>query len=136
MDNYKATVMVVEDEELLLQAITRKLESSKMKVIACKTGREAIDILNNLDRLPDAIWLDYYLKDMNGLDFMYSIKKNKKLSNIPTIVVSNSASPDKVSSMLTLGAKKYYLKAENKLDDLITAVKDLTTNTVQQNGKS
>lgn len=135
MDNYKATVMVVEDEELLLQAITRKLEASKMKVIACKTGREAIDILNNLDRAPDAIWLDYYLKDMNGLDFMYFIKKNKKLSNIPTIVVSNSASPDKVSSMLTLGAKKYYLKAENKLDDLITAVKDLTTNTVQQNDK-
>lgn len=128
--------MVVEDEELLLQAITRKLESSKMKVIACKTGREAIDILNDLDRVPDAIWLDYYLKDMNGLDFMYYIKKNKKLSNIPTIVVSNSASPDKVSSMLTLGAKQYYLKAENKLDDLITAVKNLTANTAQQNGKS
>lgn len=136
MNEDKSTVLVVEDEELLLQAITRKLELNQIKVIACKSGKDALDILNSLDKIPDAIWLDYYLKDMNGLEFMYSLKKDKRFVNIPTIVVSNSASPDKVSGMLALGVKKYYLKAEHKLDDIITAVKEFVNKNNKNNGKN
>ena len=138
MDEHKSTVLVVEDEELLLQAIAMKLKLSQMQVIACKSGKEALEILNNLDKAPDAIWLDYYLKDMNGLEFMYALKQDKRFSNIPTVVVSNSASPDKVSGMLTLGVKKYYLKAENKLDDIITTVKEFVKkeHVTKNNGKN
>lgn len=138
MEEDKPTVLVVEDEALLLQAITRKLELSQMQVIGCKAGKQALDILNNLHKAPDAIWLDYYLKDMSGLEFMCSLKNDKMLSNIPTIVVSNSATPDKVSSMLALGVKKYYLKAENKLDDIVATVKELLKkkNAIKNNGKN
>lgn len=138
MEKNKATVMVVEDEELLLQAIIRKLELNQIQAIACKTGKQAFDILNNLHKAPDAIWLDYYLEDMNGLEFMCALKNDKRLSNILTIVVSNSASPDKVSSMLTLGVKKYYLKAENKLDDIINYIKRIVKeeNAIKNNGKN
>jgi CheY-like chemotaxis protein len=115
-------VMVVEDEDVLLKAITRKLELTGKKVIPCISGREALDYLNNNSQLPDIIWLDYYLKDMNGLEFMYTLKKNDSWAKIPVLVVSNSASAEKVSKMLALGAKKYILKAESKLDDLINEV--------------
>lgn len=123
MDKKTSIVMVIEDEELLLDAITRKLKSSGISVVSCKGGKQALQMLTQAKNLPDAIWLDYYLKDMNGLEFMSTIKANDKWLNIPTIVVSNSASPDKVKSMLTLGVKMYYLKAENRLDDIITYVK-------------
>ena len=123
MDKNTLTVLVIEDEELLLQAISRKLEINNIKAIATKSGKEALEILNSLKKAPDAIWLDYYLKDMNGLEFMCYVKKNEKYSKIPTIVVSNSASPEKVKTMMTLGVKKYYLKAESKLDDIIEQVK-------------
>lgn len=125
MDKDKSTVLVIEDEELLLQAIARKLESSQINAILCKSSEEALEMLKSLEKLPDAIWLDYYLNDMDGLGFMRSLKKDERFSQIPVIVVSNSASPDKVSSMLALGVKKYYLKAENKLDDIISALKGL-----------
>lgn len=125
MDEKKYTIMVVEDEDLLLTAISRKLNRYDINVIPCKGGKEGIEILSKLEKLPNAIWLDYYLKDMNGLEFMNALKQNDKWIRIPTIVVSNSASPDKVSHMLTLGVKKYYLKAEHRLDDIITSVKDM-----------
>lgn len=125
MDQDKSTVLVVEDENLLLEAITRKLEVGNIKVIGCKSGKEALDFLNGLSKTPDAIWLDYYLKDMDGLEFMSSLKKDARLADIPTIVVSNSATPDKVEGMIALGVKRYYLKAENKLDDIISALKEL-----------
>ena len=124
MSKENPTIMVVEDEELLLQAITKKLKLSGMDVLSCSSGQQGIDYLNSLDVLPDAIWLDYYLKDMNGLAFMQELKKNTTWTNIPVLVVSNSASPDKVNNMLALGAKKYILKAEFRLDEIIAMIRD------------
>ena len=116
--------MVVEDETLLLQAITKKLKLSGMDVLSCASGQQAVDYLKNLDELPDAVWLDYYLKDMNGLAFMQELKQNPAWTNIPVIVVSNSANPEKVNNMLALGARKYILKAEYRLDEIIGMIKD------------
>lgn len=113
------TVMVIEDEELLLHAIVKKLESKGIGAISCISGKQAIDYLNSLDHLPDAIWLDYYLKDMDGLEFMHTFKKNKQWSEIPVIVISNSANQDTVDKMFALGVKKYFLKDEHKLSDLV-----------------
>ncbi|EKD62446.1 MAG: hypothetical protein ACD_52C00164G0003 [uncultured bacterium] len=123
MDNLGIKVMVVEDEFLLLEAIEKKLKLNGFEVVSCSSGHQAIDYLKNLPELPDAIWLDYHLGDMDGITIMQEIKKSDKLSKIPVIVVSNSASPDKVQNMLELGAKKYLLKAEYRLDDLIAEVK-------------
>jgi len=132
MSKQKPTVMVVEDEILLLEAISKKLELNGITAIPYSSGKEAIDCLNNLSKLPDAIWLDYQLKDMDGLEFMGQLKKNGECAQIPVIVVSNSASEDKVNSMLALGAKQYLLKAEYRLDELIPIVKQfIAENNVQ-----
>jgi two-component system cell cycle response regulator len=123
-DNPK--ILVVEDEEMLLKAITKKLELGGKRVISCISGKQALDYLaGNQADLPDAIWLDYYLKDMNGLGFMVQLKDNPAWAKIPVLVVSNSATEDKVSQMLALGAKKYILKAEARLDDLMGVVEEL-----------
>jgi CheY-like chemotaxis protein len=122
MPNATSTIMVVEDEELLLQAITKKLKLSGLDVLSCSSGQQGIDYLNTLEKLPAAIWLDFYLKDMNGLAFMRQLKSNPKWASIPVLVVSNSASPQKVTDMLALGAKKYILKAEYRLDEIISMI--------------
>ena len=128
------TIMVVEDETLLLQAITKKLKLSGLDVVSCASGQQALDYLESLDELPAAIWLDYYLKDMNGLAFMQTIKDNPKWSNIPVCAVSNSMSPEKVHNMLALGVKKYILKAEYRLDEIIAIVQDLIKEATAEEG--
>lgn len=137
MSKQNPTIMVVEDETLLLQAITKKLKLSNIDVISCASGQQALDYLGSLDELPDAVWMDYYLKDMNGLALMQSLKENPKWSTIPVFVVSNSASPEKVHNMLGLGAKKYILKAEYRLDEIIEMIRqmiqeDAGTQTMEQ----
>src|SRR3989304_4799030 len=118
-------VMVVEDEELLLRAIVKKLELSGKQVISCTSGKQAVDYLESMAENPDIVWLDFYLRDMTGLDFMNALKHKEGWADIPVIVVSNSASPDKVSKMMSLGAKKYILKAEARLDDLVEMVNEI-----------
>src|SRR3990167_9406475 len=113
MDTKNYTVLVIEDEQLLLEAIARKLKFNGLSVIPVARGDEALKILSESEKLPDVIWLDYYLSDMNGLEFMNNIRKN---------------------NMLALGVKKYYLKAENRLDEIIKFVKEFVEK--QRNEKS
>jgi CheY-like chemotaxis protein len=118
-------VMVVEDEELLLKAVSTKLTKVGKKVVACSSAEQALDYLRSNQMLPDVIWLDYYLKDMNGMEFMHKLKENDNWAHIPVMVVSNSASQDKVSRMLALGVKRYILKAESRLEDLLGILEDI-----------
>lgn len=118
------SIMVIEDETLLLEAITKKLKILGIHVLSCTSGTQALDYFNTSQELPDAIWLDYYLKDMDGIIFMDAIKKDPSWAAIPVFVVSNSASPEKVHNMLALGAKKYLLKAEYRLDEIVDIIKD------------
>jgi CheY-like chemotaxis protein len=136
MHKKTASILVIEDETLLLQAITKKLKLSGIDVLSCTTGQQAIDYLNNLETLPDAVWLDYYLKDMNGLAFMQQLKASSKWSDIPVIVVSNSAGPEKVHNMLALGAKKYILKAEYPLMDIIEIMHEFVEESRQAREKT
>lgn len=119
------SIMVVEDEELLLQAITKKLKNSGMKVVSCTSAKQAFDYLKEMPQLPDAIWLDYYLREMNGIDFMQEIKNHETWTKIPVIVVSNSANQEKVHNMLALGAKKYLLKANYRLEQIVEVIKEI-----------
>ena len=124
-----AKIVVVEDEELLLQVISKKLTSLNYDVVSCKSAKQALDYLKNLDKPADAIWLDYYLEDMSGLDFLREMKKDAKMARIPVIVVSNSASEDKKNAMLALGAKRYILKAEHRLDEIVDTIQEIVEET-------
>ena len=125
MSKSNTVVMVVEDEALLLDAATRKLEHVGIKVLPCVSGEVALNYIETLKEVPDAIWLDYYLKDMNGLAFMQAIKANPAWASIPVIVVSNSANPQKVHDMLALGVDKYILKAQYRLDEIIVILREI-----------
>lgn len=125
MNETNLKVLVVEDEPLLLEAIGEKLRKEGIEAILCSGGEKALEHVNNDVELPDAIWLDYYLKDMNGLAFMDQVRQNSKWQDIPVIVVSNSANAEKVSTMLALGVKKYLLKAEYRLEDIVDIIRQL-----------
>jgi CheY-like chemotaxis protein len=125
MDSSKLRILVLEDDLSLQEAIVIKLKSLGIETVAFVSGQEAIDYLKNLSslsKLPNLIWLDYYLKDLNGLDFMRELKSHNSLVNIPVIVVSNSASPEKVKKMYDLGAEKYFLKADKRLDEIVEGI--------------
>ncbi|HYH75538.1 MAG TPA: response regulator [Candidatus Saccharimonadales bacterium] len=123
MTSKKPTIMVIEDEDLLLRAITKALDVLDVDVLSCRGAKQALDYLDKIDTLPDAIWLDYYLKDMNGLVFMQQLKNNPQWAGVPVVVVSNSASHEKVKQMMDLGAKKYILKAEYQLDEIVDMIR-------------
>lgn len=118
------TILVIEDERPLLEAIKAKLEKNGFNVVTARSVEQGLDYLEDLERV-DAIWLDHYLLGKeDGLDFVTKLKShNGKWKQIPIFVVSNTASPAKVQSYIRLGISKYYVKAEHRLDAIIKDIK-------------
>lgn len=117
----KKTVLILEDEDLISGVIKNKLEKKEVVAFVATSVQEGLDILSK--EAIDVIWLDHYLFGAaNGLDFVIKLKSNDKWKNIPIFLVSNTATPDKVSSYLTLGVDKYFTKLDNKLEQIIADV--------------
>ena len=120
------TVLVLEDERPLLEAVRAKLEKTGFSVVTARTVDQAMRYLEELEMV-DVVWLDHYLLGKeNGLDFVAKLKdsENGQWKNIPIFVVSNTASPDKVQSYMRFGVNKYYIKAEYRLDTIIADIQE------------
>jgi DNA-binding response OmpR family regulator len=120
----KKIILVVEDERPLLEAIKIKLEKNDFEVVAARTVKQAMNYVEEIEHV-DAIWLDHYLIGKeDGLDFVAWCKEeeNAKCKTVPIFVVSNTASSDKVSTYMALGATKYFVKSNHKLDEIIKEI--------------
>ncbi len=124
MVNEEKTILVLEDERPLLEAVKAKLEKNSFSVVTARSVEQALSYLEDIKTF-DAIWLDHYLLGKeDGLDFVTKLKShNAQWKKIPIFVVSNTASPSKVQSYIRLGINKYYVKAEHRLDEIIKEIR-------------
>ena len=147
----KRTILVIEDERTLLEVVNKRLNKKGFKVIsarsvdqvfnatleknglgiiAAKNIQQAIDYLENLEKI-DAIWLDHNLIGKeNGIDFVKKLKTNGgRWKKIPIFVVSNTEGPETIKSYVNLGISKYYIKSNHKLDEIIKDINSSLSNT-------
>lgn len=121
--NEAKTVLIIEDEKPLLNAIRVKLENSGFDTLTSRTVSQALQYMQDIPKV-DVIWLDHYLLGKEtGLDFVVKLKNDKRWKNIPIFVVSNTASPDKIRAYIRFGVSKYYTKADFRLDQIIDEMK-------------
>lgn len=119
------TALVLEDEIPLQNAIKLKLSKNGFDVVTARNVEQALNHLNDIAQV-DIIWVDHYLLGgETGLDFVVELKNNKKWKDIPILVVSNTASDDKIKSYLALGVEKYYAKSEFRLDTIIAEINSI-----------
>ncbi len=112
-------VLIVEDDAALLEAIHHKLELNGFKTLTAQSVEEAMRQLQGAENV-SVVWLDHYLLgDEDGVDFVMRLKRVKRFRSIPIFVVSNTASAQKVEKYLQLGIKKYYVKADHRLDKIV-----------------
>lgn len=116
------SILVIEDEIPLAEAITKKLEIEGFKVLRARSLAEGWE---KIKEPVSAVWLDHYLLGKEtGLDFVARMKhEDGPLKNTPIFVVSNTAGPDKIKSYLALGVNKYYTKSDFQLQDIIADIR-------------
>lgn len=100
-----------DDTELFCEA----LSSIDQEVVChCATdGREALKVLQELDRKPDIIFLDINMPVMNGWQCLKEIKKTAVYKEIPVIVYSTSTHQREIDIARELGAFCFFTKPSN-----------------------
>ncbi|MDQ2863731.1 MAG: response regulator transcription factor [Bacteroidota bacterium] len=101
------TILVAEDEIIMLKTIELRLKKDGHKVITCQDGREAVKKIEEIS--PDLIITDMMMPYLSGLEIIGAVKKlgHKK---IPIIVLSAMGQENIVLEAFQLGADDYITK--------------------------
>lgn len=95
-----STILVVDDEKMLLDIIQKRLNFHFMTVLTAENGKEALDIINS--RSVDIVLTDYMMPVMNGLELIKEIKESHPL--IQVIMLTGNGHNPEVLQALKLGA--------------------------------
>jgi CheY-like chemotaxis protein len=88
----RSRVLLVEDDPLLLEAVTALLRRHGYEVIPCNGGRHALACLERGER-PAAVVLDLIMDDMNGWELRAALLARPEWARIPVVVLSGDSSP-------------------------------------------
>jgi two-component system phosphate regulon response regulator PhoB len=117
-----ANILLVEDEKSIVTLIKYNLEKEGFKVFCSETGEDALKIIK--EKIPDLVILDWMLPDTSGIDICRQIKIDKKLKNIPVLILTAKGEPDDKIKGLEVGADDYVTKPFNN-KELLLRVKSL-----------
>ena len=82
------TVMVVEDDVDIRQALIEILEDHGFGTLGARDGAEALSILSHATELPCVILLDLMMPVMDGSSFRQAQLQDPRLASIPVVVLS------------------------------------------------
>lgn len=103
----KKKILVVDDSDVMLQAMKRLLEDT-YEVSLAKSGLAAIRSMT-LDR-PDLVLLDYEMPVCDGKQVLEMIRAEEELTKIPVIFLTGTVDRERIQKLIPLKPAGYLLK--------------------------
>lgn len=114
-------ILIVEDEEIILGLLQKKLIQEGYEVSVARNGEEGLKAIRKIK--PDLILLDIVMPKIGGFEVMEVIQRDKELRRIPVIVISNSGQPVELDRAQKLGAKDWLIKTEFDPREVVDKIK-------------
>jgi two-component system KDP operon response regulator KdpE len=106
-------VLVIEDNEQMLSAMSLHLECAGFLPYPASTARRGIFLAHALK--PEAIILDVGLPDMRGDEVLEILRLSPRTKDIPTLVWTGTKKRDQEKEFLEGGAAQYLIKGVNDI---------------------
>jgi class 3 adenylate cyclase/CheY-like chemotaxis protein len=103
-----ARLLVVDDNELNLEMLSRRLRTHGYAVTVARDGGEALRAVQKGG--VDAVLLDVVMPVLSGLDVLRSIREELSAADLPVIMTTAQGESDKIVEALRLGANDYVTK--------------------------
>jgi methyl-accepting chemotaxis protein len=107
VSNKKKILLV--DDEIPIHVMAKGVLEDNYDVISAKSGKEALDILNQ-GLVPNLIILDLVMPGMNGWEVFTRIKRITVLQHTPITFFTSSTNPDDPQHAKDMGAAGYIKK--------------------------
>jgi len=116
-------VLIVEDEELIMDLLEKKLVQEGYEVSTAYDGEQGMEKLRSIK--PDILLLDIVMPKKSGYEVMEEMSKDPELSKIPIIVISNSGQPVELDKAKNMGAKDWLVKTQFDPKEVVEKVRRL-----------
>lgn len=105
-------ILLIEDEEIMVNLLERKLTKEGYEVLVARDGEEGLKKIKEMVPKPDLVLLDIIMPKMNGFEVMEKMNEDEELKKVPIIVISNSGQPVELDKAKKMGAKDWLIKTE------------------------
>jgi two-component system chemotaxis family response regulator WspR len=115
LDGYKITVLLIDDQVMISEAVRRALSSEEdIEFHYCQDPTKAIKLAAEINAT--VILQDLVMPEVDGLMMVRYFRVNKATSKIPIIVLSTKEEASIKSEAFTLGANDYMVKLPDKIE--------------------
>jgi two-component system sensor histidine kinase/response regulator len=102
------SILLVDDNPLILGVVKSLLQTEKMEVYACESGQEAMKILGS--QPVDLVICDVMMPELSGYQFQQMVRERVEFANIPFVFLTALDSPDDKIKGKASGADDYLTK--------------------------
>lgn len=117
----KKKILLIEDEEIMVDLLQKKLAAEGYDVLVARDGEEGLELMKGAH--PDLVLLDIIMPKKNGFEVMEEKQKDKDLRGIPLVIISNSGQAIELDKAKKLGAKDWLVKTEFDPKEVLKKVK-------------
>lgn len=120
-------ILLVEDNEMNRDMLSRRLERKGYRVVAAPDGKEGLSLARSLT--PDLILMDVSLPVMDGWEVTRLLKADESTRHIPIIVLTAHALVGDREKAFTAGCDDYdtkpveFVRLSEKIENLLMARK-------------
>ena len=113
------TVMVVDDSLTVRKITSRLLTREGYQVVLAKDGVDALEQL--IEVVPDVVLSDIEMPRMDGFDLLRNIRADKRLGNLPVIMITSRTADKHRNYAIEIGATEYLGKPYDE-DQLLALI--------------
>src|SRR6187402_1143410 len=104
----RARVMVVDDERINREIVSRLLSRNGYDVVCAVNGREATELVAQHEL--DLVLLDVVMPEMDGFECLRQIRNVRTVTELPVIMVTAEADRDTIVNAFRQGANDFVTK--------------------------
>lgn len=108
----RPTVLVIDDEELMLEVASMMIEEEGSAVKSAANGKDGVSILEKDPTAIDCVFSDFSMPEMNGFEVYQAVQKIKP--GIPFVMVSGLKIVPEVEALLREGKIQFVSKPFHK----------------------
>jgi len=116
------TILIVEDEELMLRLVEKFFSRNGYRVITASDGEQALDLYRSHRQEIDAVLLDMRLPRMTGEEVFHRMASEN--AAVKTVMASGFLDPELRAEMTRAGVK-YLVDKPNVLSELLKIFDEL-----------
>lgn len=116
-------VLYIEDERATFDLVSQALKPLGYKVVRATSGKQGLNLMQK--QKPDLLLLDLMMPDLNGWDVYRAVKTDKRLADMPVVVISALMSEHERTVIADLPKADAYIVKPFDVEQVIRVVQKL-----------